>query len=251
MENIFYANSDNSLCNIVHSYSVSDHSSRDLETLGFQKNAFGAALERGIARQTILLTALLDLAHRFSSTVDNLTHIFHTEVHLVDDIPAADTPTQETGAGVATLSVAARHDWHGGHVSLLTGRSLVSLNTLVASQQTREVSGNIALHRSAWLVASTISRFVGLVGLISSSIAGLVGFIGLISSSIPGLVGLVASSIARLVRLIASSIARLVGLIASSIARLVGLVFIAIWPFCRSSNTEESEDQEYRNSYHG
>ena len=102
-------------------------------------------MESGIAHHTILLTALLDVANSFSSTVDNLPHIFHTEVHLVDDIPAADTPTQETGAGVATLSVAARHDWHGGHVSLLAGGSLVSLNTLVASQQTREVSGNIAL----------------------------------------------------------------------------------------------------------
>jgi len=226
-------------------------------------------LESGVARQTVLLTALLDLAHRFSSTVDNLPHVFHTEVHLVDDISAADTPAQETGAGVATLSVAARHDWHGGHVSLLTGGSLVSLNTLVASQQTREVGSNVTLHRSARLVASTISRFVGLVGLIASSIASsiarlvwFVGLVGLVTSSIVGLVGLVgliatsiATSIARLIGLIglvSSTIPRLVGLVATGLVTTsISLFIIAIWPFCRSSNAEESEDQKYRNSYHG
>ena len=105
-------------------------------------------MKTGIARHAILLTALLDVSNSFGGTVDDLPHIFHTEVHLVDDVTPADTSAQETGTGISTLGVAGWHLWHTRHVSLLTGRSLVSLHTLASAQQTREVGCNIALGRN-------------------------------------------------------------------------------------------------------
>jgi len=246
-------------------------------------------LESGIAHHTILLTALLDVANSFSSTVDNLPHISHTEVSIVDEFSSTDTSAQQTGTGVSTHGVAGWHLWHG-HVSLLTCSSLVSLNTLVTSHQTGEVGGNIAFY-----------RLVGLVGLIASAI-GLVS-IGLVSIGLiaVGLVGLVASAIGFVtirfvairfvtirfvtirfvtiglitirfvtvgfvtirfvtiglvtIGLIASTISRLVGLIStiSTILRLLRLLTITTtrWPLGRSCNAEESEDQKYRNSDHG
>ena len=102
-------------------------------------------METGIAHQALLLTGLLDVANSLSSTVDNLPHISHAEVHLVDSVSPTDTSAQQTGTVSCTHGVAGWHLWHGGHVSLLTGRSLVSINTLVSSQQTGKVGGNIAL----------------------------------------------------------------------------------------------------------
>ena len=108
-------------------------------------NAFCAALKSGTVLHTIIFTGLLYCATNVSSTVDNLPHVSHTEVHLVDNISPADTSSEETGTILGALGVAGWHLWHGSHVSLLACRSLVSVNTLASSQQTRKVGSNIAL----------------------------------------------------------------------------------------------------------
>ena len=183
------------------------HSSGDQETFGLHQNTFWAALKTGIARHAILLTALLDVSNSFGGTVDDLPHIFHTEVHLVDDVTPADTSAQETGTGISTLGVAGWHLWHARHVSLLTGRPLVSLHTLASAQQTREVGCNIALGRNVSQLVRFRWRdltFTGLLGLFPPPLPfglppplpfGLLGLFGLFGLfGLLGLLGLLGFS---------------------------------------------------------